>query len=716
MSGIAFLVGVFSNLSQVAALRIFMGTFYGTELHFGIFLGIWLGGVALGGILGGYLPISLNKCLLFLGVSPFISIFAFWYGLKILPAMTGSYLPIFPVFIYMCIAVFPLSLPIGLFIPSALSCGKRSLGAIYSFDAFGGFAGGLIFSLLLGGLVPSYKLLGVLPILLFSAGTMLPIARKTAGFLALAWGLFSLFILPNIEKTLEQNCWNHFHPGYKLEISMETPYQWIQIGDYEKQKSLFQNGSFSGAWPDQVKAEERVHEFLTAVKEPKNVLVLGPPTPDLIFEFQKYPNLRTTFVELDSKLLEILASGTTSFERISLVGDDPRAFLRNTTNHYDGILVLPSDPTTIVSNRLFTREAFADMSRNLTTEGIVSIGVSGTENYLGNEMEQTILSTHLTLLKVFPEVFAVPGDPILFWATKEIGNLATEPEILAKRFTDRAIPTLSFKGLSFFNILLPFRVEEIRNWLHRDVSVSLNEDTHPKAFIRQLLMWDIYSGSKMGFIFEKFENLSLSRTLLLLCAVFIIILAILFLLSNDKVVTVTGAISAAVSGGGGLLCEIILILLYQNRHGAMFKMAGFFFGVYMLGLTFGASIAGKLIETPLKSLKKVKFLQICLTVIFIQFTQISWIHSAIFISMGIFFSAFLAGIEFPILDGFLRQKGFSRKSSAGFLLFGDNCGALFIGLLTGFWILPILGMNGGFICLTLAFLLNLALLYRIPVE
>jgi len=49
----AVIAGFIANLIQVSLFRFFMGHFYGTEIHLGLFLSIWLLGIAIGGYAGG---------------------------------------------------------------------------------------------------------------------------------------------------------------------------------------------------------------------------------------------------------------------------------------------------------------------------------------------------------------------------------------------------------------------------------------------------------------------------------------------------------------------------------------------------------------------------------------------------------------------------------------------------------------------------------------
>jgi len=667
-------------------------------------------GKVLGGGLDEVGPWSLRMLLWLMTAAPIFALMLLWEGIFWLPVHAGSFLPTVPVFLFVSGMILPLALPVGAFIPGLLRFESVTIGEVYGLEALGGFAGGVLFSLALAGSAPSFSTLAVLPLITLSAIVLLGGRRKTAGLLALLWGPVVAFGFPAIDRMLEERLWEHFHPGYSLESVFETPYQKIQVGDYSGQKSLFCNGSFAAAWPDPSKAEERAHSFLTVIPDPRRVLILGTPTPDLLDEFKKYVNLEITVAELDTKLLKYFSKLAKANSGLSFRDEDPRAFLKKHPGRFDGILLLPADPTTLVGNRLFTCEAFAEMGGALATQGVLMVSVAGTENYLGSEMEKVILSAHRALKASFKDVFALPGDPIGFWAAKMPGIIATDPQVLGKRFEARRIQTVCFQPLSFRNLLLPFRVDEVRGWLKRSSETSFNTDLHPFSFSCQLMLWDIYSNSRMSFLIGFFERLDLRAAFLMMAFVALAFFFWLRVAESGRGNVALLVSGIAISGAAGLLAEIVLMMLYQNRNGAMFKMVALFFGLYMLGLSAGAHLGkawgfstfGRLL------LLKASQLGISGSCFFLLWLP-EW-HSGPVIGVAIFLAAFLDGIEFPSVDAILKRQGVSASSSGGLLIFSDNFGALWVGFLSGVWLLPTLGLPGSLLLITGALFLNFVFL------
>lgn len=698
---VALATGFCANLAQVSLFRFFMGTFYGTEMHLGVFLALWLAGISLGGYYGGRRtphPTNLIYWFLFTTATSTLIIF---FGHAYLPDPKGGFLPFLPVIIFMTSSVFPVSFFIGMLLPALMEKSERSLGIFYSYEAIGSFFAGIFFSFILGGVASPILCLISLPIIFFSILILLEPSKLKAFILIALLVPGVTFYGPELLDQVEINYWKKSNPSQTLEKTVETPYQKLQLCSYHEQKSLFANGMFAGSWPMLASSEQLVHSFVTTMKNYDEILLIGAPPPDVIKEFLKYENLKLSLIELDEKIIELYGYSPEILQKVEFLINDPRRFLNETERKFNGIMIFPVSPVTLAGNRLFTIEAFSAMKRCLNPEGVLSLQVSGTENYLGSIKEQIILSTWQGLGRVFSQRSALPGSTITFFACQSENVLPQGVKEYMLRFKKRKIQTLTFLPVSFFNILQPFRVKELDQWLNRPIEARPNTDSHPESFAQQLELWNIYSGSSGNSLMQWLQQLKLREILLAISVAALIFMFICLLLKPAGAITSTLTLGVAISGATGLLSEIILILVYQNSYGAAYQMTAFFFGVYMLGLASGAWIFGRQKQNRLAftRLKWVKLLQIIFVLAGIAFIESSLLHGAITIAAAIFLIAFLDGIEFPVADSILRNCGSSSARSAGLLLFADNLGALAAGLGSGLWLLPAIGMQGCFILL-----------------
>ncbi len=704
---VAAITGFSANLAQVSLFRFFIGQFYGTEMHLGIFLAIWLAGISSGGLVAGRIVPGIRKLIFSLLGASTIAIFTIFQGYQLLPDPKGGFLPFLPVASFMIAAVFPVSFTIGMLLPTILDRARKSLGLYYSYEAIGSFIGGIFFSFVLGGTASPILCLATLPIAMLSMLLLLSPCRIKALIIILIAPAAS-FYGPTLVEEVEIRYWRVSNPGQTLLQTIETPYQKLQLCNYFEQKSLFSNGMFSVSWPFLTSSEQTVHSFMTALENFKQVLIVGAPPSDILNEFLKYPEIRLSVIELDPEIIKLYDYSAGQKSQVKFIIDDPRRFLNSTDEKYDGIMIFPVSPVTLAGNRLFTIEAMRSMKRCLNPSGVLSLQVSGTENYLGGIKEQIILSTWQALGKVFSFRGAIPGGTITFFACQKAGIIPTDIKAYMSRFKERKIEATTFLPASFFNLLQPFRVKELDQWLNRPVKARINTDIHPESFTQQLELWNVYSGDSNQ-ILSWLQKTGLDRLIAIILVISAVFLLILRLLPASVSLKTAIAAGVAASGATGLLCEIILIMLYQNSHGAAYQMTAFFFGIYMLGLAGGAWIFGSRTEKlpSFQRLRLVKFLQIIFTVSGIMILDSTRLHGATGIAAAIFAIAFLDGIEFPVADQIIRKSGTNPAFSAGILLFSDNAGALLAGLGSGLWLLPTLGMQGCFIMLTAILSINL---------
>lgn len=722
LAAISAIAGFSANLTQVALFRFFMGQFYGTEIHLGLFLSVWLLGIALGGYIGGKIKIQPATLVKMLAVLPLLLVGFIYFAAGLLPSPDGKFISFAPAALFMLFTVTPAAILSGLFIPALIRLTRQSIGYFYSLEAIGGFIGGVFFSLLIGGNANSVICLLSLSIPALT-GVLIQARNKALPALLLLAVAPAVFVLaPLIADKIELAYWQKMHgTTRKLETTVETPYQKLQLSSYWEQKSLFSNGMLSDSWPIAESAESRVHTFVSALKNFRRILVIGAPTPDLVAEFVKYADLKLTIVENDADLVALFAYPQ-KHDRIEVINSDPRFYLNQSSEKYDGIMFYSVSPVTLAGNRLFTLESFRAARERLNPEGVISLQVQGSENYLDVTLGRIIISTWQALKHEFAHCLAIPGGVITFFASNSEQALPSAAREFSDRLAIRQIVTTTFFPMSFYNQLMPHRVKELDEWLKRDIDVRLNTDAHPVSFIQQIELWNIYSGTTLGTWLHFLRQLPFARLLVgFLTIGFLVMLLPAFFNSSMAIKSVIGG-GVAISGATGILSEIILILLYQNRYGAAYQMTALFFGLYMMGLASGAMTFGRIQmrNTAIYRLKIVKLLQILFVVFCIFFVEMTQLHSAAVIGLMVFTIAFLDGIEFPVSDSILRSAGRQAADSAGLLIFADNSGALVTGALSGLWLLPAIGMIGCFALLCSALVLNLIGLllfaHRLPEE
>ena len=202
--------------------------------------------------------------------------------------------------------------------------------------------------------------------------------------------------------------------------------------------------------PDPAAAEEAVHFALLEHPDPRRLLLIGGGVNGSVAEALKHPSLeRIDYVELDPMIFDIAArylprSGTRCAEMTRVCTStlsDGRRFLKSTSDTFDVIIVNLPDPHTAQLNRFYTEEFYREAAARLRPGGIVSFQVTSSEDYINPELADFLRCLQRTLRQVFPEVAAIPGETVHFFAAARPGTLTTDPQELLRRLRARRLHT-----------------------------------------------------------------------------------------------------------------------------------------------------------------------------------------------------------------------------------------------------------------------------------
>ncbi len=156
----------------------------------------------------------------------------------------------------------------------------------------------------------------------------------------------------------------------------QTPYQRIVITQWKEHYWLYLNGNEQFSSYD----EERYHEplvhpamALSAAKE--NILVLGGGDGLAVREVLRYPQVKSVIVvDIDPAMTELgqtnsiftnLNQGSLNDARVRIVNQDAYAYLKESGDLYDVIIVDLPDPKTVGLARLYSREFYQSIVRHL---------------------------------------------------------------------------------------------------------------------------------------------------------------------------------------------------------------------------------------------------------------------------------------------------------------------------------------------------------------
>jgi len=441
---VLILIGFTAAIAQIVLLRELMAVFYGNETSLGLMLASWLFWTAAGSSLAGRVRQPRRAMA---GIQALVAailpatILAVRASKGLLQTAPGEVLGPGAMLLTSFSTMGPLcALSGALFAAGSRIC---ETGSVYLWEAVGSSAGGVVAGLMLIGHFSSLQIAGLLAALNLLAASHLAIAGRPlrygamAGLAAIA-AVAAFFGWPQHLEAISQR---HFWRGMRLVETRESVYGSLAVVGTEGSRSVYENGVVLFNVPDPAAAEEAVHYALLEHPSPRSLLLIGGGINGSIAEALRHPTLeRVDYVELDPAILDLARAdfpaewrALSTDPRVHVHVTDGRLFVKTTRFSFDVVIVNLPEPQNAQLNRFYTVEFFREVSRILTPTGILSFQLPSSEDYLSPELAQFLRAIDATLRAVFPEVAAIPGETVHFFAAKRAGVLASgAPELLAR--------------------------------------------------------------------------------------------------------------------------------------------------------------------------------------------------------------------------------------------------------------------------------------------
>jgi spermidine synthase len=721
--------GLSGIVAQTVLIRECLILYGGNELSLGVTIGAWVLWEALGAFIGGrwprgrrgaahaFIAASLIFGVVFPGSIYAIRAFKVIAGLppEIALGITGIFGASMAIFL-------PLSLLHGFAFTTACRAyegvsgpGGRAAGRVYFYETVGTIAGGILVSYILITWLHSFRIAGLILVLMALACLVMAVSRATrAGrflaLLSLAIALGSaLFMAAGLDGRLQWRSISMQWHGREVVSYENSPYQNIAVTKGAGQYTFFTDGQPAATIPvpDITRVEEIVHIPLLAHGDPRNVLVLHGGAGGVIGEVLKYPTVRRVdYVEIDPAYLGTLVRYPSALvrselgdPRVTLHYTDGRRFVKTASSNrrYDVILVGISSPATLQANRFFTLEFFREARHILTDEGILVFTVPGSLAYYDRELKDINMSAMATAGRVFTHVAVVPGDENIFLASPSARDIDLAPRVLDSRLRDFGIATrlISLPHLAY-------RLDRERmEWFLRAIEPSrgeINRDLAPRGLYYYIAYINALHTPSMKGLFAAAGNQGVP--------VFLTVLGLFAagafaLKDRHRRVPVLFAIST--TGFVVMLLELSLIFVFQVVYGYVFHEIGMLITMLMAGMAAGsmagarrAATAGasKAFMTAEASLASFSLLLLVLITLIGHGMGAGGLAGRLLFFALLFVPGFFAGMEFPLaveLYGDKRRAG----GSVGPVYAGDLAGGFIGGMVGGFFLFPLMGIMMG---------------------
>lgn len=723
-----FALGFFSILSQTLIVREFIVSFGGNELGIGLFYFSWFFWVGAGGILilsflGKYLRRHFLKLLAFYPLLAFLEIILFINLRKLAGLEEWAFFPLDKIFVYVfCLTSF-FSLFTGLIFTLGTLWLKKTkenpdsasiISVSYIFEGLGGFFSGGIVTLLIVKLVSPITILLGGSLLFCFIGIIVSFYFRDKISLALNGALFIIILLftshpAKIVEFTNHSRMNSLFPAGQFITQVYTPYQHLLLVKSNNQTVVISNGEVMVSFPEQIDSDSESALFLAQANLPKNILIFGQGAENLIVSLLEFDVESITYCLEDKqyykKIWENIPDSSKKKlddRRLKVIFSSARRFLQN-KNKFGLIVVYTQDPSNLILNAFFTEEFFRLVKKNLTSEGVFVTRITGEENFIGEEIKNYGSCVYYTLKEVFAKIVVVPGKINWFFAGGSNAGLIEDALILEERFEKINPKRFSFSSLAFKDIFSPDRIKFIKekyvnNSLFRDGKL-INRDTRPLTFFLNLLVMARHTHSYLPDFFKTAVFAGGSKFVIPILLFVLARIWFIFKIENitQKRLLFNSKLFQFLSGFLGFSFHLTLIFLFQNRFGTIFQLIGMVNAIFMFGLCLGAGI-GKVFIKKFSAVKVIICVLIAEAVLFVAayplLVKLELGQGISFILFISFFltSGILTGSSYPLSAKMLENNKAALDYTASNLELLDYWGAAVAGLLSGLFILPVLGI------------------------
>ncbi len=689
-----FLLGFYSIISQIFIIREVLSTFSGNELSAGIILALWFTGSGLGNLLAKNLFTKLfdkkEKLFFFNLIFFIINILLLRYFSILFQFPFGELINIFYLIIYGLLLVLPFSFIWGInfnYFFILLKDSKNKESKIYYIEAAGAAIGSIL-ALFIGIKFNSVFFIITILFILYYISLIL---EKKIGTLIFYLSLLIIILLSVFHRRINDFTERWRFQKMELVQSRETPFGKLNIIRQDKYFTFYNNGIFLFSTADRITPEVDVSLGVAESEKIDNILVVNNGINGLIKNLIKYTQIKNiTYIEYNKYLLsEYIRHVKPDYlndKRINLIINDPGNIIKRIKNKYNIIFLNNGDPYNLQINRFYTYEFFKDIKTILSSEGIIILKLTSSENFINKYQSLYIGSIYNTLKAQFNYVIAIPGDTCYLLASNKKGVLTYNHEELSRRIKKFSIKSGFFNNYFLKLNLTDFRINSFMNSIN--TKAKRNHDLNPISYFYSLVLWTTRTSVSIKNFFFFFYNIKFYKILLF---IFIIFIILNFTILRPKKNTVL--LSMGVIGFTEITLEIISILLYQLIRGNLYINMSLIFFSFMLGLAIG-SFLYKHIKLPKEKLfVLIQFLFIFIPVLLllnyflIKSIQINIIQDILFYTFILCFSI-LSGLQFPAAVNLYPDKIFGVGKINGTDLFSAAVGAFIVSL----FIIPLYGI------------------------
>ena len=631
-----FALGVCSQYFQMSLLRELAVRFSGLELTYAAGISACMIWTALGCVIACKLRRSFEKnffvviaCLC--SLTPVVAALS-WTVAQTAPNFFNSRIPgsfsINEMLLFASLAPMPFGILNGLafgVMSSALK--KDSAPGAYAINAGGDALGGLSFSIILAGLVPPLMTLSasgfIFPLIalliLFMPGLEAGFLKRSAAVLIVLYCAAALALMMFMDKKVSAVKWERLVSGFVHERTVETPHGRFDFlrrnvkeeknQDFDKRKlsiskdegrtEIYLDGSHVASLPleKDIFYPPSVFSALQLGRGNLKVMLAASPFSGMPQALRDLPVIsKIDFVCPDGALIKAAKEYGTlpeESEDFKIIKKDPRAYLESPldmladSQFYDLIIVLDCSPETLGGNRFFTKEFYNLASKHLKSDGVMICSMPSANGFIGESSAVFNASVLKTVSSVFSKTAITPGESKLIAAGGV--NVTGDFAELEKRQTS-LIPNFKQFPPGMLSVCYSQSEQETETKAITDKteSVSVNTDFFPVLpfyYLSRHARMVSGDAESPGAIVRLMELVSKHWLMILLASGVIYLLARTLISRAVDANLIFGSFENGFYAAG---VELLLLFVYQNHCGSLYRDIAAAAGVFIAGTAAGA--------------------------------------------------------------------------------------------------------------------------------
>ena len=666
--------GISSVTTQLLTIREFLSQFDGNEITISLVLSSWLLVTGLGSLAAKAVKrASLRVYALLtviIAVLPLLQMIVI-RGLRETVFIHGASPGFYSILFYIIITITPYCLLTGFILPyaqkllTAYHYPFRS-GELYLTDSIGDITGGVLFSFILVYWLKPFPAIALTASLLILMGLLLLLRSRGYILLVAAFAVTTCFYYYSTNSYFERLTLSDQYGD--IVHYLESPYGRIVVSKEGPQHTFWESGMPLYSDSDIANSEEKVHYPLCQLDQVGNVLLVSGGLGETLTEVFKYNPAHCDYVELDPYLTDV-ATQLGVIKRaasLEIMNTDGRSYVKMTERRYDAIIVDLHDPDTFQINRFFTSEFFCLAKKTLKKDGVFSMSIEYSPNYLSEIERQKISILHNTARFHFQNVILLPGEKCYFLCRD--GELWSD---IPARLQLKSISTSYIEDF-FYGNMTEERIRRIEEGVGRNEYI--NTDFRPRL---------------MNIVFQEwFMKHGTSPKYLLLILIVFTVGYFIFMRREEYILFSTGFATMGV--------EMLIVFAFQVIYGYIYLQIGAVVTAFLLGLLPGAMFGNRRGRKDVSRLFVSEMLLLSLLLLFFVWVTFyrTELHPMYFLVYCFSFS-FLCGFQFPVVTGIIGE----RNSPAAGCFAADLCGASMGTLITGTVLIPLWGIQSAVVFL-----------------